>query len=244
MIAARRPRWRPEVSDSPHDSRALTRARGAARLAEIRSSQRYVGVLGLIVVLFVFAALAPTTSWALSLIVLLEGITLALALWTGGRPNIFRAESVVLVVSIIVAAIELASAGDEDAYAGVSLYSAALVVAIILVIGHGVRRQDAINAQSVTGAIGIYVLLGMFFVLVFGATYYLGSKPFFAQTASGSRPLFLYFSFVTLATLGYGDYTAATEFGRMVAVIEALVGQVYLVTVVALLVSRIGRVRS
>ena len=50
----------------------------------------------------------------------------------------------------------------------------------------------------------------------------------------------LYFSFVTLATLGYGDYTAATKVGRMFSVLEGLFGQLYLVTVVALLVSRMG----
>jgi hypothetical protein len=51
----------------------------------------------------------------------------------------------------------------------------------------------------------------------------------------------LYFSFVTLATLGYGDYTAAGELGRTLAIVEALVGQLYLVTVIAVLVSRMRR---
>jgi hypothetical protein len=59
----------------------------------------------------------------------------------------------------------------------------------------------------------------------------------------GTRALRLYFSYVTLATLGYGDYTAASNLGHMLAVAEALIGQIYLVTVVALLVSRL-RVRS
>ena len=49
----------------------------------------------------------------------------------------------------------------------------------------------------------------------------------------------LYFSFTTLVTLGYGDYTAAGELGRTFAISEALIGQLYLVTVIALLISRI-----
>ena len=65
-----------------------------------------------------------------------------------------------------------------------------------------------------------------------------GSGNFFAQGTDGTRSLRLYFSFVTLATLGYGDYTAAGELGRTLAVVEALFGQLYLVTVVAVLVSR------
>jgi hypothetical protein len=65
-----------------------------------------------------------------------------------------------------------------------------------------------------------------------------GSGDFFAQGTDGTRSLRLYFSFVTLATLGYGDYTPAHELGRTLAIVEALFGQLYLVTVIALLVSR------
>ena len=49
---------------------------------------------------------------------------------------------------------------------------------------------------------------------------------------------YLYFSFMTQTTVGYGDLTAAGNLGRACAVLEALVGQLYLVTVVALVVSR------
>ena len=65
------------------------------------------------------------------------------------------------------------------------------------------------------------------------------SADFFAQGTDGTRSLRLYFSFVTLATLGYGDYTPAHELSRTLAIVEALFGQLYLVTVIALLVSRI-----
>jgi hypothetical protein len=78
------------------------------------------------------------------------------------------------------------------------------------------------------------------FVFVYGAVAALGHEPFFAGGSDGDRGLRVYFSFVTLATLGYGDYTPGTDFGRSLAIIEALVGQLYLVTVVALLMSRIG----
>jgi ion channel len=67
----------------------------------------------------------------------------------------------------------------------------------------------------------------------------IGSPDFFAQGTDGSRALRLYFSYVTLATLGYGDYTPATNLGHMLAVSEALIGQLYLVTVVAVLVTRL-----
>ena len=62
--------------------------------------------------------------------------------------------------------------------------------------------------------------------------------PAFATVAD-----YLYFSFVTQTTVGYGDLTAAGGFGRALAVLEALIGQLYLVTVIALLVSNLGSAR-
>ena len=53
----------------------------------------------------------------------------------------------------------------------------------------------------------------------------------------------LYFSFVSLTTVGYGDLTPISDLGRMIAVSEALIGQLFLVTVVALVVGNIGRTR-
>ena len=53
----------------------------------------------------------------------------------------------------------------------------------------------------------------------------------------------LYFSFTTLTTVGYGDYTAASNLGHTLAMAEALIGQIYLVTVVAVIVSNLGRSR-
>ena len=118
-----------------------------------------------------------------------------------------------------------------------------LLAATIVVIVHGVISHSEVNAQSVIGAITVYILLGMVFISIYTVVAVLGDGPFFAQGTDGTLSLRLYFSFVTLTTVGYGDYTAAGTAGHTFAVTEALVGQVYLVTVVALLVSRM-RVRA
>ena len=68
----------------------------------------------------------------------------------------------------------------------------------------------------------------------------LTTNPFFAQTADATLPNFLYFSFITQTTVGYGDFSAATDLGRTLAVLDALLGQLYLVTVLALLVGRMA----
>ncbi|MBW8741904.1 MAG: two pore domain potassium channel family protein [Acidobacteria bacterium] len=111
----------------------------------------------------------------------------------------------------------------------------------VVAIATGVVDQDEVNAQSVTGAICIYLLFGLVFLFLYGAIAVLDSGTFFAQGTDGTRALRVYFSYVTLATLGYGDYTPAGELGHLLAVLEALIGQLYLVTVIALLVSRLRR---
>ena len=72
----------------------------------------------------------------------------------------------------------------------------------------------------------------------------LGDGGFFSEVATPSSVDYLYFSFVTLTTVGFGDRTAAGNFGRMLAVTEALLGQLYLVTVVALVIGNVGRERK
>ena len=65
--------------------------------------------------------------------------------------------------------------------------------------------------------------------------------PFFVQTTAPASAEYVYFSYTTLATVGYGDFTAATSLGRMLVGLRGLVGQLYLVSAVALLVGNIGR---
>jgi hypothetical protein len=129
--------------------------------------------------------------------------------------------------------------GGNGLAAATALLAAGLVIVTAGAIGIGVADQRGVNSRSVLGAISIYLLVGMLFVFVYGAVATLGTGPFFAQGTDGTRSLRLYFSFVTMATLGYGDYTPAGTLGHMLAVVEALFGQLYLVTVVALLVSRL-----
>jgi hypothetical protein len=109
-----------------------------------------------------------------------------------------------------------------------------------------VRRiglHPAVSGATILGAVCVYLLLGMFFAYAFRIIEEL-APPFFAQDAPASSTNVLYFSYASLTTVGYGDFTAQPAFGRMLAVSEALLGQLYLVTVVALLVGNVGRTRE
>jgi hypothetical protein len=176
-------------------------------------------------------------------LVLIQSATLVIALWTSGVARTDSRVSIALVGVSTGLALANLLWGDTSLEATTSLLAALLTVATAVTIGFGVADQAEVNARSVLGAISIYLLLGMLFLFVYGAAAVLGSGPFFAQGIDGTRSLRLYFSYVTLATLGYGDYTPAGNLGHMLAVAEALIGQLYLVTVVAVLVARLGHRR-
>ena len=216
-----------------------THWRPGSRVARLRSSHGYGWVLLLTIVAFVFAASAPDSDWARAVFVLLESATLALAIWTSGVSRDFRITTGLAVVGIVVAVVPLVTGGNGFAGA-VWIVNVLLVAATVLAIGVGIVDQREINQQSITGAVSVYVLLGILFTFAYGAAAALGSGPFFAQGTDGTTSLRLYFSYVTLATLGYGDYTPAGNLGHTLAISEALLGQVYLVTVVALLVGNMG----
>ncbi len=89
----------------------------------------------------------------------------------------------------------------------------------------------------------IYVLLGLSFAFVSEAIGDLGSQPFFTSQEWGMRSDYVYFSFITMATVGYGDLAPQGGVARALAVTEGLVGQIHLVTAAAALVAYLGRKR-
>jgi hypothetical protein len=209
-----------------------------SRVGRVKAAHSYGLVLGLIVAVFVFMSVAPNTPWADGALVLLESATLVTALWTSGVARADSRISLTLVALATASAIALLVVGGDALTALVGALSCLLTAATIATVALGVIDQGEANVRAVTGAVCVYVLIGILFVYLYGVIATLGSGDFFAQGTDGSRSLRLYFSFVTLATLGYGDYTAAGELGRTLAIVEALFGQLYLVTVIAVLVSR------
>jgi hypothetical protein len=210
------------------------------RAARLRSSHDFGLVLVLVIASFLFAGIAPDGIGGSSVLVLLEAATLIVALWTAGITVADSKLNLALLVTAVASVVALVISRGTAATGTVLILSAVLAVATATTIGIGVLDQGDVNRQSIRGAFSVYILIGMIFVFVYGAVATLGSGAFFAQGTDGTRPVRVYFSFVTLATLGYGDYTPAGNLGHMLAVVEALIGQLYLVTVVASIVARLG----
>ena len=94
------------------------------------------------------------------------------------------------------------------------LLNVLLVGTVPYVIARALWRRGTIDVHTVMGAVCIYVLLGMMFAFVYAAIDAMSSGPFFVQTAHATAPDFLYFSFITQTTVGYGDFTAKGDLGR------------------------------
>jgi hypothetical protein len=204
---------------------------------------RYGIVLILLVVTYVVAVAAPAGGWARLVTIALQALTLVVAM------NASRASrGTIRITSIVMVVVTLGAVGAVPAGSGGAglrgasfLVSATLAAAAPIVIVRGLVRRPLIDFHTVLGALCVYVLIGMLFAYVYAAIGTLGSGTFFAQDVHATISDYLYFSFVTLTTVGYGDLTAAGGLGRATAVLEALLGQIYLVTVVAVLVGAIGR---
>ena len=97
-------------------------------------------------------------------------------------------------------------------------------------------RDGGVTLQSVAGSLAIYLSVGLVFAWVIGFVAQVGGTPYFAGHTSGTQGDKVYFSFTVLTTTGFGDFTPATPAGHALAVIEMLTGQLYLVTVIGLLI--------
>jgi len=129
--------------------------------------------------------------------------------------------------------------GHELTHLNLSLEAATIlqIVAFGIVIYHLLgyaMRKGHVDGEKIAAAVSVYLLLGVVWQDFYILLDIFISEPF--NTAALSRGDFLYFSFITLSTLGYGDITPAIGPAQALAYTEALVGQLYLTILVARLV--------
>jgi hypothetical protein len=203
-----------------------------------RVEYRFGLVLALLLVTFVFLMIATTSKWTRPVGVALTSATLLAALFAAGISLRLRRLAAVVALIAFLASFSLVAL-DSTGNGAAALINAALVALAPLAIVRSVIRRRVVDVRTVMAALCVYVLFGMLWAYVFTAIGDLGSAAFFAQPVTPTSADFLYFSFMTQLTVGYGDLTAAGNLGRAFAVLVALLGQIYMVTVVAVLVSRL-----
>jgi hypothetical protein len=123
-----------------------------------------------------------------------------------------------------------------------ALFSALVCALLAAVVLAQVFREGPITAQRVQGAIAVYLLLGLAWAFTYEAIALRWPQAFTFSSGATDPSVdlsshFVYFSFVTLTTVGYGDITAVHPLGRSLATAEALVGQLFPAILLARLVS-------
>jgi hypothetical protein len=199
------------------------------------SGPRYGSLLLILVVTYLLSAL--TVAALVSAVQVLLFLAVVLIALRGGR---FRRRTgqiiaVVLLLGSATAAI-LELVDNKGPGAGVaSLWTALILLLAVFYIVRQVLAQPKITEQSIYGVVSAYMMIGLIFAGVYLAMFRF-SNQFFVHGPNDTKT-FQYFSFTTLTTLGYGDFTAASDAGRAVAVLEAMAGQMFLATLVARLVA-------
>ncbi len=171
----------------------------------------------------------------------LLALTLLLALWAANSRLRLMQLAFAIAVLLVLFSIAEAVAGNVGG-AGIRLANLLLVVlappSVVLGVVRSLRANSGVTIEAVLGVICLYLLAGMAFALIYGAVANL-SGGFFTNGVAATSARCLYYSFTTLTTVGYGDLTAESNLGHTLSVTEALVGQIYLVTIVSVLVSNL-----
>ena len=206
-------------------------------------NHRYGAVLALTAAMATFTLAAPDRPGMRVGELALSGAALMAAMLTSGaRAEVRRATLWALGATLVLAG----AAALGGARPGVLALAATAVIsaaAIAVILGGLVRlvRERGVVLQAVLGALAIYLLLGIAFGFLIGAVATAFGGDYFAQGTDGVQSQRVYFSYTVLTTTGFGDVTPRTAPGRALAVLEMLIGQLYLVTVIATLVGNLRR---
>jgi Ion channel len=209
-----------------------------------RSDDNYGLVLvAILVTLIVMGIVSERSIGHLIVPLLFLGIFFLTMLTSGVPRRIILTLTVVIPAVLAVAGIASVSKLGSIVGALSPLVSTALVIACVFFIFRRLSTHATISRRTVLGSLCVYLFGAMLFAMVYSMIAQISGKPFFVQTDAPLALDYLYFSFITVATVGFGDLSPATNVGKMAVVVEAITGQLYLVVVVALFVSRIGHRR-
>jgi hypothetical protein len=191
----------------------------------------------------VLEVLSPDAHWSRAAGIALGSAALGVSVATSReRAEVRRARTFMVggVALVLVIAIWAGVLSDALTFVVGSL----IVAAIPIALGGGLLRlinNEGVTVQAVAGALAIYLLIGMLFASAIGFVTAVDSSPYFAQGHVDNGDV-VYYSFTVMTTTGFGDYTAAQPAGHALAVLEMLTGQLYLVTVIGILIGNfVGR---
>jgi hypothetical protein len=212
-----------------------------------RRGHGYGLVLGLVIVLTAFQLVVSSSDGPRFVVIALQAAVLVAAVRTAGvqRTGV-RLAAAVAALTVAASLVTWIAQGEIPywfaAVVGVLLVSVAPAVLAAGLV-NDLRAQGGVAFHTLAGVLAIYLLIGLFFAFAYGIVDAVDSSAMFVDRQDSTPADRAYFSFATLTTVGYGDLSPLAQGPRALAVAEMLIGQIYLVTVVALIVANLGRRR-
>jgi hypothetical protein len=218
--------------------RLAARLGTAARKDAIRFVDSYSSLLVLLLANFFLLEIIDDSRWGAIGTTLLSALALVVAISDPDSGHTITRRHA-LSIAACVALTPLVFLVNSASIIGLTylLPAALLVTATLPVTLSRVLSHRRVTHETVLGALCTYVLVGLLFAFVFLAVNEFRTEPFFAQPGAHPQSEYLYFSFVALTTLGFGDLSPAVGLPQALTVVEALLGQIFLVTMVARLVT-------
>jgi voltage-gated potassium channel Kch len=206
-------------------------------VAGVPIRERYGLVLTLILVGYVLSGV-ESNRFLLAVNSLLWVSLLLTTLWSPGVPKRLRRIGSVATILVLLTTLSLGFVSSELADGWRLILLGIAQFAALLAILNRVSRHRQVTFQTVMGGVAAYALIAFVMAALYHGMDLLTDTTFLNGVVSDGD--YVYFSFVTLTTVGYGDITAATDVAKRLVVVEAFVGQVFLVALVARLVSLWG----
>lgn len=227
-----------ESDSAPRDRFGISRRRGE-RWSEFASrvANAFGLVLLLVIATYVLGSLTPPHGWTASLTVLI-GVTATVVALASANARLQIVRAAAVLAAIAVACAVVSAIADARWLLGVS----GLITALLMLVAAGAVLRTVVSAsevgfRTILGAISVYLILGLLFSFVYVALDRIEGYPFFGHEGSIDNGNTLLFSFYTLTTTGYGNLVPAGQPGKLICGLEMLMGNIFLVTLVAGLVS-------
>jgi Ion channel len=226
-------------------------AASAGRIADVTQpeAQRPAGRFGLVLLLVLasYVLSASTAKGAVegSVLFAMQAGILWLVLGETGSRKVQRLVGLLLLLVGIglLVALAVGGPGDDTTLVSVVVNSLLYLVAPIAIVRR-LATREYIDGQTLLATIATYVMIGMFFAYAFEMVALLQEGDFFGAAGDGTRSEYLFFSFTTLLTVGYGNLVPETNPGQTMAMMEAMTGQLFLIIAVARVVTLLGRPRE
>jgi hypothetical protein len=214
---------------------ARRRQRWVLRVEHMRDA--FGLVLLLVLLTYVLTSLLGERGWEAVVISLSTSATSIVALTSShAAPRLVNVAVVISALTVLLTAIAAAS----DTHLWLNIATAIQVLLLAVAMGAVLRRVVAnagADSRTILGAISVYTVFGLLFTFLYAFIARVQSGTFFEGHPHASGSDFIFYSYTTLTTTGFGDLVPGGQPGRMLSGLEMMVGQIFLVTLVAGLVS-------